>query len=80
SATTNEMTRNVSAAARGSNEITQNINGVAQAAQNTSSSVHETMRAVEKLAKMSSKLSGLVDQFKVAEASSNNGHGGRAIT
>src|SRR4051812_37184860 len=34
-ATTNEMARNVSEAARGSSEITQNIAGVAQAAEST---------------------------------------------
>jgi methyl-accepting chemotaxis protein len=74
SATTNEMSRNVMEAARGSTEISQNITGVAQAAQGTSSSAHESMKAAQALARMSTQLRGLVDQFKVTDDGQGNGH------
>jgi methyl-accepting chemotaxis protein len=73
SATTNEMTRNVAEAAKGSNEITQNITGVAQAAQGTSSSAHESMKAAQQLAQMSTQLRGLVEQFKVSGTGHEHG-------
>lgn len=66
SATTSEMTRNVTEAAKGSAEITQNIAGVSQAAQGTSSSALESTKAAEQLAQMSTKLRGLVEQFKLS--------------
>ena len=72
SATTNEMSRNVTEAAKGSTEITQNIAGVSQAAQGTSSSAHESMKAAQSLAQMSTQLRGLVEQFKVSGDA--NGH------
>ena len=75
SATTNEMTRNVSEAAKGSGEITLNIAGVSQAAQGTSSSAHESMKAAQKLAEMSTQLRGLVEQFKVSADTHSNGYG-----
>jgi methyl-accepting chemotaxis protein len=74
SATTNEMSRNVVEAARGSTEISQNITGVAQAAQGTSSSAHESLKAAQALAQMSTKLSRLVEQFKVGADRNGNGH------
>ncbi len=73
SATTNEMSRNVTEAAKGSTEISQNITGVAQAAQGTSSSAHESMKAAQALAQMSTQLRGLVDQFKVTDGGQGNG-------
>jgi methyl-accepting chemotaxis protein len=73
SATTNEMSRNVTEAAKGSNEITQNIAGVSQAAQGTSSSAHESMKAAQALAQMSTQLRGLVEQFKVSGDGPANG-------
>jgi methyl-accepting chemotaxis protein len=75
SATTNEMSRNVTEAAKGSSEITLNIAGVSQAAQGTSSSAHESMKAAQSLAEMSTQLRGLVEQFKVNVGSQGNGHG-----
>ena len=75
SATTNEMSRNVTEAAKGSNEITQNIAGVSQAAQGTSSSAHESMKAAQQLAQMSTQLRGLVEQFKVTSDGPANGYG-----
>ncbi len=72
SATTNEMSRNVVEAAKGSESITQNITGVAQAAQNTSSSAHDSQKAASQLAEMSTQLRRLVEQFKVDI--NGNGH------
>jgi methyl-accepting chemotaxis protein len=77
SATTNEMTRNVAEAAKGSTEITQNIARVAQAAQGTSSSAHESMKAAQQLAQMSTQLRGLVEQFRVTGDGQANGRSRR---
>ncbi len=66
SATTNEMNRNVSDAAKASAQITQNIGGVASAAQGTSNSAQESQKAANQLAEMAVKLRSLVEQFKVA--------------
>ncbi len=77
SATTNEMSRSVSEAAKGSTEITHNIAGVSQAAQGTSSSAHESMKAALQLAQMSTQLRGLVEQFRVSGDGPDNGHNRR---
>jgi len=79
SATTNEMSRNVTEAAKGSTEITQNIAGVSQAAQGTSSSAHESMKAAQSLAQMSTQLRGLVEQFKVSGDGPDNAHSMRRV-
>jgi len=65
SATTNEMTRNLGDAARGSSEITGSISGIAQAAESTSRGASDTQKAVQELVQMSALLSGLVEQFKI---------------
>lgn len=65
SATTNEMTRNVADAAKGSGEITQNIEGVAEAARGTSASAQESQKAANDLAEMAAQLHTLVGQFKL---------------
>ncbi len=78
SATTIEMSRNLTDAAKGSGEVAQNINGVAQAAQNTSQGATDSLKAAQQLAKMSTQLRGLVDQFKldkVRGGSSRRAHG-----
>jgi methyl-accepting chemotaxis protein len=75
SATTSEMSRNVSEAAKGSGEVAKNITGVAQAAQSTSSGATESQKAAQQLAKMSTDLQGLVAQFKVG----SNGHEKHAV-
>ena len=83
SATTNEMTRNVAEAAKGSGEITHNITGVAQAANNTSASVAEAQKATEQLAQMSTQLRQLVEQFKINSDGRGNEHAsprGRAMS
>ncbi len=77
SATTNEMSRNVTEAAKSSSEITQNIAGVSEAAQGTSTSAHESMKAAQQLAQMSTQLRGLVEQFRVSDDGPANGHSGR---
>jgi methyl-accepting chemotaxis protein len=65
SATTNEMTRNVTDAATVSGEITHNIAGVAEAARGMSSSAQESQKAAIGLADMAEQLRGLVAQFKI---------------
>ena len=67
SATTSEMSRNVTEAAQGAATISDNIRGVAEAAQSTSTSVGEAQTATEHLAKMANQLRDLVGQFKVGE-------------
>ncbi len=69
SATTSEMTRNVTEAARGASTISDNIKGVADAAQNTSTNVGEAQTATEHLSKMANQLRDLVGQFKVGTES-----------
>jgi len=71
SATTNEMTRNVADAAKGSGEITHNIAGVAEAARGTSNSARESRKAADGLAEMAVQLRGLVGQFKISGTASN---------
>ena len=66
-ATTAEIGRNVTEAAKGSAEIAQNIAGVAQAAQSTSSGATETQASAGELSRMASELQRLVSQFKVEE-------------
>lgn len=65
SATTSEMARNVSEAARGASTIASNIKGVADAAQDTSTNVGEAQTATEHLARMTNQLRDLVGRFKV---------------
>ena len=65
SATTNEMTRNLADAAKGSGDITSNIAGVASAAQGTSTSAQESQKAANDLADMAAQLRSLVEQFKI---------------
>ena len=65
SATTNEMTRNVSEAAKGGGEISANIGGTARAAEGTSARAQESYKAAQKLAEVAAQLSNLVGQFKV---------------
>jgi methyl-accepting chemotaxis protein len=64
-ATTNEMVRNVSEAAKGSGEITFNISGVSQAAESTSRGAGETQKAALQLVETSAELRRLVEQFKI---------------
>jgi methyl-accepting chemotaxis protein len=65
SATTNEMTRNVKDAARGSGDITGRITAMAQAAESTSQGASDTQKAAQELVQMSAQLRSLVGQFKI---------------
>lgn len=65
SATTDEMTRNVGDAARGSGEITQNISGISGAARSATQVANDTQTAAQELVQMSTQLRGLVGQFKI---------------
>jgi methyl-accepting chemotaxis protein len=63
-ATTNEMSGNVTHAARGTAEIADGIGGVAEAAQQTSSGADQTRQAAGELARMAATLQDLVGQFR----------------
>ncbi|MBZ5644746.1 MAG: methyl-accepting chemotaxis protein [Acidobacteriia bacterium] len=65
SATTNEMSRNASEAAKGSGDIARNIEGVAEAARSTSQGAANSEKAAQQLAVMSHELKELVEHFKV---------------
>jgi methyl-accepting chemotaxis protein len=62
-ATTNEMSRNVTEAASGSGDITDNITGVATAASTTTEAVSQTQVAVSELARMAADLRAEVSTF-----------------
>ena len=78
-ATTNEMSRNVSDAARGSGEITSNIAGVEQAAESTSRGASDTQKAAQDLVQTSTQLRRLVEQFKINANESAPGDSGAAM-
>jgi methyl-accepting chemotaxis protein len=63
-ATTVEIGRNVSEAAKGSSEIAQNITSVAQTAQSTMEGAGNMQKASEELAGMAAELQSLVCQFR----------------
>jgi methyl-accepting chemotaxis protein len=63
-ATTGEISRNVTEAAKGSNEIAQNITGVAQAARSTTEGASNTKSSADELSKIAANLQKLVSQFK----------------
>ncbi|MCV2490017.1 methyl-accepting chemotaxis protein [Geodermatophilus sp. YIM 151500] len=63
-ATTNEMSRNVTEAAAGAAEIARNVSGVAQAAQETTSGANNTSQAAGDLSRMSTELQDLVGRFR----------------
>ncbi len=62
-ATTNEMGRNISEAAKGAGEITENILGVAKAAQDTTTGATDTQKASTSLSQMATQLQALVAKF-----------------
>ena len=63
-ATTGEISRNITEAAKGSGEIAHNITGVAQAARSTTEGASNTKSSADELAKVASDLQKLVSQFK----------------
>ncbi|MGI5239481.1 methyl-accepting chemotaxis protein [Dactylosporangium sp. CA-139066] len=64
-ATTDEMSRNISRAAAGSADIAADISTISEAAQVTTGGVEDTRTAAEELSAMSRELRGLVGQFRV---------------
>jgi methyl-accepting chemotaxis protein len=64
-ATTNEIGRNVSDAARGTSEIAQNISHVASATEQTTVGARNTQTASRALNEMASQLQMLVNRFKI---------------
>jgi methyl-accepting chemotaxis protein len=74
SATTNEMSRNVTEAAKGSEQISENMRGMLQAAHSTSETANDTRKGAEQLGRMSAELRRLVQQFKLGDPSAGNGH------
>ena len=64
-ATTNEMTRNITGAAKGSSEIAQNITGVAAAAKSTNGGASNTAKAAASLSRMSTELQEAVGKFRI---------------
>ena len=64
-ATTNEISRNVTQAARGSTEIANNISGVAQAARDTTLGAVDTEKASVELAKMAATLQRTVTAAQI---------------
>ena len=64
-ATTNEIGRNVSDAARGTTEIAQNISHVARATEETTSGARETQVASQQLTEMAARLQVLVNRFTI---------------
>jgi methyl-accepting chemotaxis protein len=63
-ATTAEIARNVTDAARGSGEIAQNITAVAEVARGTADGAMQTRRAGEELAHLAAELTQLVNRFR----------------
>ena len=66
SATTSEIGRSVAEAASGSTDIARNITSVAETAQSMTQGAVETHRAAEDLARLSSDLLALVNQFQLS--------------
>jgi methyl-accepting chemotaxis protein len=63
-ATTNEISRNIIEAAKGSSEIAQNITAVACTAQSTTEGATNTHQSGDELARMAAELQHLVSRFK----------------
>ncbi|HVS36708.1 MAG TPA: methyl-accepting chemotaxis protein [Gemmataceae bacterium] len=63
-ATTTEISRNVTEAAKATAEIAQNITGVAEAAQQTAQSAGDGQQAAEDLARMAAELQALVGRYR----------------
>jgi methyl-accepting chemotaxis protein len=72
-ATTNEIGRNVTEAAKGTMGIAENISGVAQAAKDTTSGANDTQKAAKGLSEMASQLQALVSKFKVENDTNTGG-------
>jgi len=71
-ATTNEISRNISDVATGNQEIARNVSGVTQAAKSTTEGAEYTNKAAGELARLATTLQSLVRQFEYG-AENNNG-------
>jgi len=65
-ATTNEIGRNVTDAARGTGDIARNINLVAESAESTTVGARDTENAAKELTQMANQLQVLVQRFRIA--------------
>ncbi len=79
-ATTNEIGRNVSEAAKGSAEISQNITGVALAARSTTEGTQSTLKAADALTRMAAELQNLVRKFRSDAAEDSGANAPRPAT
>jgi methyl-accepting chemotaxis protein len=66
-ATTNEIGRNVTEAAKGTGEIASNIASVAKAAQDTNAAANETQEGARSLREMAHELQTFVAKFKIKQ-------------
>ena len=64
SVTTNEITRNLSEAAKGGADISQSIAGVAEAARTTTGGAGQTQKSAESLEKLAEELQTLMGRFR----------------
>ena len=64
-ATTNEIGRNITEAARGAGEIARNVSSVADAAQSAAQGATDTQKAARSLSEMAGRLQGLVGGFAI---------------
>jgi methyl-accepting chemotaxis protein len=79
SATTSEMGRNVSHAAKGSGDIATNIGSVTEVARNTSSGASQTMGAAIELARIAADLNQLISKFSFDESTRSYVPGARQM-
>jgi len=79
SATTNEMARNVTEAAKGAGDIAKNISTVTEVAQNTSMGANQTMNAATDLARMTAELKQIVSKFSFDSGDVSSYQSPRAI-
>jgi len=68
SVTTNEITRNLSEAAKGGADISQSIAGVAEAARTTTGGAGQTQKSAESLEKLAEELQTLIGHFRYDNA------------
>jgi methyl-accepting chemotaxis protein len=66
-ATTNEISRNISDVAKGNQEIARNVTGVTQAAKSTTEGAEYTNKAAGELARLATTLQELVREFDYAD-------------
>jgi len=71
SATTNEMTRNVSEAATGAGDIAVTIDGVTKTADSTLAQAQESQKAAQELVSIAMELSTLMRRFKIGRPHSD---------